>query len=333
MNAITHKAYARAGLIGNPSDGYNGKTIAFIVRNYCALVTLTASENIEFLAGDNDHNRYQDVYSLRKHVVSHGYYGGIRLMKATVKRFVDYCVSNQIDLNKAKGFSRTYRSDIPQQVGMAGSSAIIIATLRCLMTHYGVDIDKRVQPSLALSVERDELGIGGGLQDRVAQVYEGMVAMDFSRMQQVQGYECGHYTPLSPALLPPVYIAYRPASSEPTEVFHNDLRSRYDAGETKVVEAMQRFAQLTDQAVECLQQRNADKLGKLLDANFDCRQAFCALNPQHVEMIEHARAVGVSAKYAGSGGAIVGTYRDAQQFEELRQTMNQIGCVLIQPVV
>ena len=33
-------AYPRAALIGNPSDGYNGKTIAFVFRNYSAEVQL-----------------------------------------------------------------------------------------------------------------------------------------------------------------------------------------------------------------------------------------------------------------------------------------------------
>ena len=37
---ITAHAYARAGIVGNPSDGYFGKTIACIVRNFCATVTL-----------------------------------------------------------------------------------------------------------------------------------------------------------------------------------------------------------------------------------------------------------------------------------------------------
>lgn len=328
---IRCRAYARAGLIGNPSDGYNGKTIAFTVKDFRAEVTLSESDQIDFVAGPSDLNRYRDIYYLHNSVSRHGYYGGIRLVKATVKRFVDYCSSAGIELDANRNFSLAYHSDIPQQVGMAGSSAIIIATLRCLMAHYDIDIDKRVQPSLALAVERDELGIGGGLQDRVVQVYEGLVAMDFSCPEEINGYECGHYTPLSTALLPPVYVAYRPASSEPTEVFHNDLRSRFDAGEPEVVGAMQRFAQLTDAALDCLHNGDVNQLAGLLNANFDCRQSFCALNPQHVEMVETARAAGVCAKYAGSGGAIVGTFRDASQFEQLRRRMNQIGCQVIQP--
>ena len=44
-----------------------------------------------------------------------------------------------------------------------------------------MEIPLHVQPSLVLSVETDELGIVAGLQDRVIQVYEGLVYMDFAR--------------------------------------------------------------------------------------------------------------------------------------------------------
>ena len=39
---IKTASYPRAGLIGNPSDGYHGKTISVIIRNFSAQVTLVA---------------------------------------------------------------------------------------------------------------------------------------------------------------------------------------------------------------------------------------------------------------------------------------------------
>ena len=43
------KAYARAGLIGNPSDGYFGKTISIILRNYGAAVACYESPRLTIL--------------------------------------------------------------------------------------------------------------------------------------------------------------------------------------------------------------------------------------------------------------------------------------------
>src|SRR5512141_2499958 len=154
---ITRKrAYARAGLLGNPSDGYNGKTISISVRNFWAEVVLYEWDSVDIVLAEDDRDRFSSVHDLARDVRLHGYYGGIRMIKATIKRFVDYCDRQDIALHE-RNFSVRYATNIPRQVGMAGSSAIIVATLRCLMEFYGVELPLEVQPSFVLSIERDEL--------------------------------------------------------------------------------------------------------------------------------------------------------------------------------
>src|SRR5215470_15129906 len=203
MLILRRSAHARAGLVGNPSDGYHGKTLSVIVRNFSADVILYEWEDVELVWTDQDQSRFRSVHELVRDVKLHGYYGGMRLVKATVKKFVEYCVRHGHALHE-RNFSIRYHSDIPRQVGLAGSSAIIVATLRCLCDFYGVSIPREVQPSLALSVEVEELGITAGLQDRVIQVYQGLVFMDFSseRIHEAGGFSCGVYEPLDPSLLP-----------------------------------------------------------------------------------------------------------------------------------
>ena len=48
------RAYPRAALIGNPSDGYFGKTIAFTFSNFHADVTLYDSSELEILPARRD---------------------------------------------------------------------------------------------------------------------------------------------------------------------------------------------------------------------------------------------------------------------------------------
>ncbi len=180
MQIIRRQAYARAGLIGNPSDGYHGKTISVIVRNYRAQVVLYEWDRIEIVGSRNDESSFRSLGELSDDVRRHGFYGGIRLIKAAIHGFAEYCRSRNIALHD-RNFSIRYESTIPRQVGLAGSSAIIVAACRALMDFYGVSIAQNVLPSLILSIERDRLGIQAGLQDRVIQVYEGAVFMDFSR--------------------------------------------------------------------------------------------------------------------------------------------------------
>jgi glucuronokinase len=330
MEIIRKKAFARAGLVGNPSDGYFGKTIAAIVRNFHASVTLYEWDQLELVFSQEDRSRFRSIDELVRDVRQHGYYGGIRLVKATVKKFAEFCRDARIALDR-RNFSIRYDSNIPRQVGLAGSSAIIVATLRCLMEFYRVEIPREVQPSLALAVETDELGLAAGLQDRVIQVYEGLVFMDFARqrMQTQSGLMRGVYEPMDPARLPPLYLAYHDEDGKPIQRVHNDLRLRFERNEPDVLDAMKRFAELTDQAKAALADGDADRFASLIDANFDTRRAICPIAPLHLDMIQRARAAGVTAGFPGSGGAVVGVYRDEAALERLRAELAIIGCKVV----
>jgi glucuronokinase len=328
------RAFARAGLLGNPSDGYHGRTISISVRNYWAEVVLYEWDAVEIVLADDDRARFDSVYELARDVRLHGYYGGIRLIKATIKRFVEYCEARKIALHERK-FSVRYQTTIPRQVGLAGSSAIIVATLRCLMEYYDVRIPLEIQPTFVLLVEQEELGITVGLQDRVIQVYEGLVFMDFATAceQVVEGLRCYRYEPLDPALLPPVYVAHHETLGEPTEIFHNNIRERFRRGDAEVVGAMQRFADLAAQGREALLAGDVPRLARLMDANFDTRRSIYQLPQWQIDMVETARQCGASAKFAGSGGAIVGTYTGEPMFTEIRSRLAAIGSRTVKPQV
>ncbi len=333
MITIRKCAYARAGLLGNPSDGYHGRTLSVIIRNFHADVVLYEWDSVDIVLSANDRAHFRSIHDLARDVDLHGYYGGIRLIKATIKRFVEYCQAQRLPLH-GRNFSIRYDTNIPQQVGLAGSSAIIAATLRCLMEFYGVEIPLEAQPSFILSVERDKLGIMGGLQDRVIQAYEGLVYMDFDPALErvVNGLKCYRYEPMPPRLLPPLYLAYHNSLSEPTEIVHNDLRGRFNRGEPEVVDAMKRLAELTARGRDALLQQDPAQLARLVDENFDVRRRICTLPSWQIRMVEVARECGASANFAGSGGAIIGIYGGEAVFEELSVKMAAIGCRVIKPL-
>ena len=332
MDIIRTRAYARAGFIGNPSDGYHGKTIAFTIRQFFAEVTLYDWPKVEIVLAGDDQTSFRSIGELVEDVQLHGYYGGVRLIKATIKRFHEYCKLKNYSLHD-RNFSIRYSTTIPRAVGMAGSSGIIVATLRALMQFYGVEIPQHIQPSLVLSVETGELGIAAGLQDRVVQIYEGLVGMDFAEevMTTEDGMECGRYEQLDSNMLKNAYVAFSLEAGEPTYVVHNPLRARFQAGDPDVLAAMKKFAEITVEAKEAMARGDDEQLHKLINQNFDTRASICSISPSQEKMVRTARSVGASAKFAGSGGAIVGTYANDEQFEQLRNALGQINCEVIQP--
>eukprot|EP00879_Flechtneria_rotunda_P025024 GHRR01026556.1.p1 GENE.GHRR01026556.1~~GHRR01026556.1.p1 ORF type:complete len:305 (+),score=81.79 GHRR01026556.1:33-917(+) len=180
-NSITSRVHARVGLLGNPSDGFFGKTISFSLGNFYAEVTLSPQDSVAFEPHpEHDCCHYESLEALANKVATQGYYGGIRLLMAICKRFHEHCTQQQYQL-PSRGFSMRYTTNIPRQAGLSGSSALVCAGLNCLLQYYQVPalvLPVEQRPSLVLSAEAD-LGITAGLQDRVIQVYGGLVYMDF----------------------------------------------------------------------------------------------------------------------------------------------------------
>ena len=328
---ITTRSYPRAALLGNPSDGYFGKTIAFTFKNFSAEVTLWETPELEILPAEYDTNIFKGIRELTADVKLFGYYGGIRLLKAAVKRFYEYCESNSLMLSD-RNFTIRYHSDIPFRLGLAGSSAIITACLKALMIFYKIEIPKTILPNLILSVEKEELGIAAGLQDRVVQSYETPVYMDFNReLIESRGY--GIYEPMNKDLFHHLYIAFRTDLSEGSEVVHNNFRERYDFDDPEVLNSIKQWVALTDKGKIALEKQDYHALAELINRNFDIRRTVMNISRTNIQMVELARSAGASAKFTGSGGAIIGTYTDDQMFEHLRHILSSEQIEVIKPII
>jgi glucuronokinase len=328
---VETKAYARAGLLGNPSDGYFGKIIAISVKNFEAHVSLTESDTLRIEPTAQDVDIYKDNRDFLERINLYGYYGGTRLVKAGLKLFFEHCRSHGIELEK-KNFSITYASTIPRQVGLGGSSAIIVAAMRGLMSFYRVEIPMEILPTLVLQAEFKELGINAGFMDRVVQVYEGCVYMDLDRpLIEERGY--GHYERLDPARLPALYLAYKPDLGKVSGFVLNEIRQAYDRGDRFVIETLQKIAGFAATGREDYLRGDFSRWPAMMDENFNLRSRIMRISESNMEMIRAARRCGASAKYAGSGGSIIGMYNGEEMYRRLGDELGRIGAKIIKPVI
>jgi galactokinase/mevalonate kinase-like predicted kinase len=288
---VSGRAFARAALLGNPSDGFGGKTIGLTIANFRAEVTL----------GDGEANADGEAS---------------RLIAATIERF-----------NLATGTAghppASLETSIPKEVGLGGSSAIAIATLRALCALSGVRLHPDEIAALALAVETKDLGIAAGPQDRFIQAHEGLLCMDFS---PAVGDRCER---LDPALLPPLFLAYRRDAGAPSSGVHGELRRRFEAGDARTRTALAEIAALADRGRDCLLAGRTTEFGDLMRRNFELRGELVELEPRHVGMVELARSFGAPSNYAGSGGAIVGVSPSRIELERLRRALAAAGCELL----
>jgi hypothetical protein len=114
----------------------------------------------------------------------------------------------------------------------------------------------------------------------------------------------------------PLRLGMGASLSEETEVFHSNVRERWRSGDRNVVQAMEIWASYAEQGRDAL-----------------LRTRMYQISEGNLEMIRTARRLGATANFAGSGGAIIGTYKDEAMFDHLRETMRGIGVAVIKPIV
>jgi glucuronokinase len=273
-------APARVALAGNPSDGYGGAVLAVALPAFCAEVRVAPGSD-----RGPDHGPESE------------------LVAAAVARF-----ARETGIGGASTCGVSWRTAVPRGVGLGGSSAIVIATLRALCELFDVSLGADQLAGLALAVETEELGIAAGLQDRVAQAHGGLTFMDFAAAGPGSGH--GRYEPLDPALLPPLVVCWRDESAADSGVTHSDLRERFDRGDRLVGDGLAAAAAAARDAHAALLAGDHGAFARAVDATFDARQRMLPLDSRHVEMIAAARAAGAAANYTGSGGAIVAVCSD-----------------------
>lgn len=284
-NSARGSALARAALAGNPSDGYGGAVLAVTLGLWRAAAVAEPAERLSVTPESP-------------------------LVEATARRFA------RVRDPRALRTALRWETSIPIGVGLAGSSALVIAVTRALCALYGHELAPGELAAFALAVETEDLGVVAGLQDRVAQAHEGLTFMDFGAGNR--------YERLDPGLLPPLLIAWRPDAGGHSGEIHASLRQRHRNGEPALHETMGLLADAARDARTALVDRDLGRFAGCLDRTFELRARIVDLDPRCVEMVELARRHGASANYTGSGGAVVAV--SDRGLEAVEHALAEAGC-------
>ena len=252
---------SRAAVAGNPSDGFGGAVCSVVLPFFAA----TATAGLDGAAEPPE------------------------LVIATRARFAESVAPEAAEV------PISIETNIPRSVGLAGSSAIVIATLRALDQYVGADLSTVEIGRLAHRVERADLGIAGGWQDQVIQSHAVSGLMEFGREPVLAPLD----VPDPPV---PLYLAWSEQAAEASGHAHTDLRKQRDA--TDPVWAQ--LARLARSAASAIERRDVHELKHTIDETFNIRRTIMDIAPRQQTMIDMARSFGASANFAGSGGAILG---------------------------
>lgn len=284
---------ARAALAGNPSDGYGGAVLAVPVPDLFATVATSESKTFGVRTGDAELHR---------------------LLTAAADAYA-------ASIGALPAVTVSASTTIPQSVGLAGSSALVVATLRSLGGWAERRWDRIELAELALSVERDHLGLAAGLQDRLVQAVAHPVMMRFDPVSFV-------IVDLPPEL--PLYVAWLSGAAAPSDTVHRSLRRRFDGGDELVIRTMRDLAVQAERAHRALTVGDATLLGDAMDRSFDLRAAMVDVGDHQRLLVDTGRRSGACVNSAGSGGSVVGLAPDAARLEVLREQYTAAGAGFVE---
>lgn len=262
---------ARAAIAGNPSDGYGGAVFSTMVPGFRA----TAS------AKDTGQS--------------------IELVAVAKQRF-----ASEFGVDLAE-LPVTIETNIPRSVGLAGSSAIVIATLEVCAAATSFTCSPMEIAELAHTAERVDLGIAGGWQDQLVQSHQVTALMEFAEPKRLDQVSVTAERDI------PMYLAFSTEAAEPSGHSHRSLQSRRD--DPDVRRTMEALSECARQAAAAATAGDVHALKAAIDTTFAFRQRVMHIAPAHAAMVAAAQSNGASANFAGSGGAIIGVLpKSGQEF-------------------
>lgn len=279
MAVYRASAPGRCGIIGNPSDIYGGKVLSCSLPARATSVLTTDVEDA--LPADPT------------------------LWNAATARFP---LSN---------VRVEWSSDVPRSSGLAGSTALLAATLACVLQAKGLLAfeNRPAFAELVRDIERHEAGVMCGYQDAYMVVHGGLQLMDFAGKHPVNP---GPQATLTAQEAPLPFLLITTGVERLSGGVHGPMAQRWLAGESLVRDSIARIGELAQPGLAALKSGNYGQLGELMDENQRLIAELGGSGDPIDELIALCKASGsLGAKLAGAGmgGTVIALTEDADALE------------------
>lgn len=283
---VVASAPGRCGIVGNPSDIYGGVVVScgLPARATCRL-TVTPGEP-DVLPDDPT------------------------LWRAAAARY------------PLSGVRVEWSTDVPRSSGLAGSTALLAATLACVLrarrapTENAVLEDPIAFSELVRDIERHEAGVVCGYQDAYMVVHGGLRRLDFGGKHPVGVGPPGRVDRIRAPGLP--FLLVTTGVERLSGSVHGPIVERWLRGDEEVRRSIDRIADLGRLGADALQAGDWAALGDAMNENHALVAALGGSGDVIDELVERCRQHGArGAKLAGAGlgGTVVALHDDPDQLE------------------
>jgi D-glycero-alpha-D-manno-heptose-7-phosphate kinase len=244
--------------------------------------------------------------------------GQIRIESLDFGETVTYSADDQLvydgklDLVKAAilhlgrpqtGFDLVLHSDAPPGSGLGASSAVMVTLVGLLKDWMSLPLTDYEVADMAHRIERQDLGIQGGLQDHYAAAFGGFNYIEFS----------GDRVIVNPLRIPAdvqnelqynLLLVFTGRIRLSARIIEDQV-ARFEAGENESIEALREIKRLTGEMKAHLLRKELDSFGAPLHDEWVQKKRMSARisNPELDTLYDAARSAGAAGgKITGAGG-------------------------------
>lgn len=202
-----------------------------------------------------------------------------------------------------RGFDLVLQTAAPPGSGLGSSSALVVCLIGLLNEFYDRGLDSYGIAELAVTIERQELGLRGGLQDQYASAFGGFNFMEFEAGRRVVNPLRVKESVLD-ELESNLILCFTGATRAGAHVIEDQTR-RYEQSEEATVAGMRTQKQLAIEMKDALLRGELALFGELLDRAWRAKRAMSPRIPNGFidELYETAREAGaLGGKVTGAGG-------------------------------
>lgn len=292
---IKCSAPGRCGIIGNPTDMYGG-----------SVISCSTSERAHCTISDAD----------KLTIYVSGYQSEV---KCTEDLALD---QSKLDLPRVvlQYFNLTPETfpcrisadtDVPEQAGLAGSTALMVAIVGAVMTKLKIDTDPYLVAETAKRIEYKNMGIICGYQDQYMASFGGLNYMDFAGKEMMEQAEDEPYATVEPlghiASELPILLAHTGVVRNSGTV-HRSLRDRWSEGDRAVLDGLSSITSLARLGKKAIINGDWHTLAELMNENHSIIRNLGGSGPSNETLISAALqhgALGAKLAGAGKGGTII----------------------------
>jgi galactokinase/mevalonate kinase-like predicted kinase len=316
---IKSSAPGRAGIVGNPTDGYGGTVISISLDVRAQVELILADELVLEVCGEREVLHAPEELKLT---------GGFTdVAKAVLRTFPDAANSR---------FHLRATTDVPICAGLSGSTAMLVAILAAVLRLLEIPLNRYEIAEVARRIEFEVMKVVCGYQDQYMTVFGGLNCVDFRGKEPTAPTDDPIFAtvePLQPiAPLPPLVLANTGVRRVSGNV-HRDLRQRWLQGDAAVVSGYHRIAQLAREAKKALMAADWEYLGAAMNENHAIQRDLGGSGEANEALIAAALAAGaLGAKLAGAGqgGTIIALHPDPPT---LTAALEAAGAVRLMPAI